>query len=116
MIKYEGFENVMVLATSEMELLGSLIWSRSCEPKVARAFLDALGKGGPRLDLVVYGHEIVSDGFVRVGDEQLLLSSSFGVRQRNKYYLKIDLSSRYHKTADLRVGREILQLYSTPHN
>jgi len=111
MIKYEGFENVMVLATSEMELLGSLIWSRNCEPKVARAFLDALSRGGPRLDIVVFGHEIVSDGYIRVGDEQLMLSTSFGVRQRNKYFLKVDLSGRYRKSEDLRVGQEILQLY-----
>ncbi len=116
MIKYEGFENVVVLTSSEMELLGSLIWSRSCEPKVARAFLDALSKGGPPLDLVVYGHEIVSDGFVRIGDEQLLLSSSFGVRQQNKYYLKIDLAKRYHRTSDLLVGHEILPLYSSHNN
>jgi hypothetical protein len=111
-LRYEGFERLEIFSMSELPVLGALLWSRHCPSTTARSFLDALGQGGSGLDLVVFGHEIVSEGFERIGDEQLLLSTSFGVRMENKYYLKLDLSHRYRSSQDLQVGRELLRLYT----
>jgi len=60
--------------------------------------------------VVVYGHEIVAEGFSRIGDEQLILSTSFGVREARKLYLRLDLGGRYRSVADLREGVELLLL------
>jgi hypothetical protein len=110
-ISFEGYERLAVECMPEMQLLGGLLWSRCCAPEIARRFLDALCAGGPALDIVVYGHEIVAEGFERVGEEQLVLSTSFGVRRQHKVYLKLDLSRRYRSVKELRVGEELLGLY-----
>jgi hypothetical protein len=110
-IRYEGYEDLPIATLEDMPLLGRLLWSRRCPPQTARGFLDALSVGGLELALVVYGHEIIPEGFERIGSEQLLLSTSFGVRDENKCYLRLDLTRRYRSTDDLREGREILRLY-----
>jgi hypothetical protein len=110
-IRYEGYEKLAVQCMPEMQLLGGLLWSRCCPPETARRFLDALAIAGAGLDIVVYGHEIVAEGFERVGDEQLVLSTSFGIRQEHKHYLRIDLSRRYRSVRELRVGEELRPLY-----
>ena len=108
---YEGFEDLEIWSMAESRVLGALLWARYCTPETARAFLGALARGGPPLGLVVYGHEIVPEGYRQVGDEQLVLSSSFGVPREQKFYLELDLAGRYQSVADLRVGREIMPLY-----
>lgn len=110
-LTYEGFESLEIWSMAETRVLGALLWARACPPSVARAFLDALGRGGPPLRVVVYGHEIVAEGFCAIGEEQLCLSTSFGVRQDRKVYLKLDLAGRYDSVADLREGRELRPLY-----
>ncbi len=110
-ISLEGFEQADIWEMAESQVLGALLWARECRPEVARAFLDALAGEGPRLDVVIYGHEIVSEGFERVGEEQLVLSTSFGVARPNKYYLSLDLAGRYPSVQELRVGVELLRLY-----
>jgi hypothetical protein len=110
-IRFEGFEQLAIQCMPEMQVLGGLLWSRNCPPPVARRFLDALGAHGARLDVVVYGHEIIAEGYERVGDEQLVVSTSFGVRRENKFYLRIDLGGSYRGAGDLQEGREILRLY-----
>lgn len=109
-LNYQGFEWIQINAIEQLPLLGRLLWSRSCPPDVARRFLAALGKGGQPLNLVVFGHEIESEGFRRIGDEQLLLSTSFGVPNEKKTYLSLDLSSSYASTTDLREGVELIKL------
>jgi hypothetical protein len=110
-IRYDGFEELPIATLDEMPLLGRLLWSRTCPAETARGFLSALG--GPEMDLgmVVFGHEITADGYERIGDEQLLLSTSFGIPDSHKFYLSVDLGSRYRSTKDLRVGHELLRLY-----
>jgi hypothetical protein len=109
-LEYEGFEDLTIWTMAELQILGGLLWSRSCTPEVARRFLDALGRGGPRLDVVVYGHEIVPEGYAIVGDEQLGLSTSFGVRDECKFYLTLNLAGRYTTAHALREGVELLRL------
>lgn len=110
-IRYDGYEELPIATLEQMPLIGRLLWSRSCPAAVARRFLEALSAGGPRLTMVVFGHEIVVEGYERIGDEQLLLSTSFGIPDRNKHYLAIDLERRYRSTAALRPGEELLPLY-----
>ncbi len=110
-MEYEGFEELSIWTMAELQILGGLLWSRSCPPGVARAFLHAIGRGGPGLDVVIYGHEIVPEGYAVVGDEQLCLSTSFGVHKDRKFYLRLDLAGRYASVKELREGTELLRLY-----
>ena len=90
----------------EVPVIGPILWARSATPATARAFLEALeGR------ISIYGHDVIPEGFERVGDEQIIVSTSFGVFDSNKVYVKLDLSARYESVYDLRVGHEILPLY-----
>lgn len=108
---YAGHEELPITSLDAMPVLGRLLWSRSCPAEVAQRFLRALSVEGFELGVVVYGHEIVSEGFCRISGEQLLVSTSFGVRDSKKVYVQLDLASRYNSTQDLRTGCEILPLY-----
>jgi hypothetical protein len=110
-LKLDGYEQADIWEMAEAQVLGALLWARACAPEVARRFLDALGRGGPQLALVVYGHEIVAEGYEPVGDEQLVLSTSFGVARASKRYLKLDLAGRYSSARELRDGVELVPLY-----
>jgi hypothetical protein len=90
----------------EVPVIGPILWARSAAPETARAFLAALGG-----TISIYGHDVIPEGFERVGDEQIIVSTSFGVFDSNKCYMKLDLSARYKSVYDLRIGREILPLY-----
>ncbi|CAN5913134.1 hypothetical protein BH11MYX3_BH11MYX3_16900 [soil metagenome] len=46
-----------------------------------------------------------------MGEEQIVVSTSFGVFDSNKVYVSLDLASKYRGTSDLRIGHEILPLY-----
>ena len=41
----------------------------------------------------------------------MIVSTSFGLFDYNKVYCSLDLSAKYKKVHDLRVGHEILPLY-----
>jgi hypothetical protein len=73
---------------------------------VARQFLTAVGG-----TISIYGHDVIPEGFECVGDEQMIVSTSFGVFDANKIYLQLDLAARYRTVHDLRIGHEILPLY-----
>ncbi len=88
-----------------------LLWRRGATNEEARMFLEAINSPGKKHNLVVYGHDIVREGFAKEGPHQLVLSTSFGLKDKNKTYIEIDLSSRYESTSDLVVGRELLPLW-----
>lgn len=90
----------------QVPVIGPLLWARSAPAAVARRFLAAMGGL-----LSVYGHDVVPEGFERIGDEQMIVSTSFGVEDENKVYLDLDLAARYTTTHDLREGHEIAPLY-----
>jgi hypothetical protein len=90
----------------DVPVIGPLLWARSAPEEVARRFLRAMNG-----TISIYGHDVIPEGFERVGDEQIVVSTSFGVFDRNKVYLNLDLASRYATVHDLRVGHEILPLY-----
>lgn len=87
-------------------VVGKILWARSAAPAEARRFLRALGGS-----ISIYGHDVIPEGFERIGDEQMVVSTSFGVFDANKVYVSLDLGARYRTVHDLRVGREILPLY-----
>jgi hypothetical protein len=110
-LRLEGFEYQDVNSMSGAAVLGGLLWSRMCSSDVAHRFLSALGRGGAPLHLVVYGHEIVAEGYERVDEAQLVLSTSFGVRRENRFYLKLDLAGQYRGSSSLAEGVELRRLY-----
>lgn len=110
-LDYTKFDDTTTLSMHESTTLGALLWSRFATPEQARAFLTAATPTDDPAGFVVYGHDVVRDGFERIGDEQLCLSTSFGLDDPDKHYLRIDLSAHYRSVHDLRLGHEILQLY-----
>ena len=110
-IDYQGFDETSIVSIHEHTTLGALLWSRHATPEQARAFLEATSVTDQPAGFVAYGHDVVRDGYERIGDEQLCLSTSFGLDDENKHYLRLDLSKRYDSVHDLRLGRELLQLY-----
>lgn len=102
----DGFDHGSPLDILDTPVLGAILWARSAEPEAARAFVRALGG-----TLCIYGHDVIPEGFERIGDEQMVVSTSFGVFDRNKVYVELDLGARYRTVHDLRVGHEILPLY-----
>lgn len=110
-IDYGGFDDAPIVSIHEHTTLGALLWSRHATPEQARAFLQATAVDNRPAGFVAYGHDVVRDGYERIGDEQLCLSTSFGLDDENKHYLRLDLSKRYDSVHDLRLGHELLPLY-----
>jgi hypothetical protein len=105
-VDLDGFTGGSPLDILDTPVLGPILWARSADPAIARRFLRAMGG-----TISIYGHDVIPEGFERVGDEQMVVSTSFGVFDSNKVYLSLDLAARYATVYDLRVGREILPLY-----
>ncbi|MCE9579454.1 MAG: metallophosphoesterase [Deltaproteobacteria bacterium] len=101
-----GFELGSPLEILDTPVIGPILWARSAHPEVAAAFVHAMGG-----TISIYGHDVIPEGFERIGDEQLVVSTSFGVFDANKVYLDLDLAAHYRSVHELRVGREILPLY-----
>src|SRR5215213_114162 len=87
-------------------IVGKILWARSATEHEARRFTRAMGG-----TISIYGHDVIPDGYEKVGDEQIIVSTSFGLFDQNKVYLNLDLSGKYKTVHDLRVGHEILPLY-----
>lgn len=100
---YQGWHFTDFLA---VPILGPLLWSRSAKPEQSRRFLQAFGG-----TVALYGHDIVREGYVREADDQLCFSTSFGLMDRDKVYVELDLAARYADAHALREGREILKLW-----
>ncbi len=87
-------------------IVGKVLWARSATEAEARRFLRAVGG-----TIAIYGHDVIPEGYEMVGDEQIVVSTSFGVYDTNKVYVSLDLAARYRSVHDLRIGHEILPLY-----
>jgi hypothetical protein len=101
-----GHERAALSEVFDIPVVGPLLWSRWAPPDVARRFLDAIGAR-----VSVYGHEVIREGFERVGNEQIVFSTSFGLPDERKVYLDLDLASPVENAYQLRPGTEILPLY-----
>ncbi len=87
-------------------VVGKVLWARSATEAEARRFLRATNG-----TMSIYGHDVIPEGFEKVGEEQIIVSTSFGLFDTNKVYVSLDLSARYRGVSDLRIGHEILPLY-----
>ena len=92
-----GFELESPLEILDTPVLGPILWARSAQPDVAARFVRAMGG-----TISIYGHDVIPEGFERIGDEQLVVSTSFGVFDSNKVYLDLDLGAHYQTVHDLR--------------
>lgn len=113
-LDYGGFQECDVSSMIEAGTLGSLLWARAADTEQARELLTATSLDGEPNAFVAYGHDVVREGFEKIGDEQLCLSTSFGCDDANKYYLRLDLSRRYRCVGDLRLRHELRPLYPHP--
>ncbi len=104
--RLDGFEAGSPIDILDTPVIGAILWARSAEPDVAARFVRTLGG-----TFCVYGHDVIPEGFEIIGDEQIVVSTSFGVFDANKVYVSLDLAARYRSVHDLRVGHEILPLY-----
>lgn len=105
-VNLQAFVGGSPLDILDTPVLGPILWARSAAPEVARRFVRAMGG-----TISIYGHDVIPEGFERIGDEQMVVSTSFGVFDSNKVYLSLDLSARYETVWDLQIGQEILPLY-----
>ena len=87
-------------------VVGKILWARSATEAEARRFLKATNG-----TMAIYGHDVVPEGFEKIGAEQIIVSTSFGLFDTNKVFLSLDLAARYRNVDDLRIGHEILPLY-----
>ncbi len=110
-IRYDGFQHTAVNDMYEQGTLGALLWARYAEPEHARALLQVALEREVPSGFVGFGHDVVRAGYEKVGDEQICVSTSFGCDDRNKRYLRLDLSRQYRSVHDLHDGQEILPLY-----
>jgi hypothetical protein len=108
-LRYDGYEDMGVNDMYEQGTLGALLWARGAEPEHARALLKVAH--GQVRGFVAFGHDVVREGYEKVGGEQICVSTSFGCEDRNKTYLRLDLSREYRSVHDLREGEEIRRLY-----
>src|SRR6185503_597561 len=99
-----GFESPLDLL--DTPVVGKILWARSATEAEARRFLKATHG-----TISIYGHDVIPEGFEKIGDEQIIVSTSFGLFDYNKVYLSLDLSTRYRSVHDFRIGHEILPLY-----
>ena len=100
------FECESPLDILDVPVLGPILWARSAPRDLALAFVTAMGG-----TISIYGHDVIPEGFERIGHEQMVVSTSFGVFDSNKVYLSLDLAAHYRSVHELRIGHEILPLY-----
>ena len=108
-LTYDGFTRVGINDMYERGTVGALLWTRYAEPVQARALLQAVR--GDKSGFVMFGHDVVREGFEKVGAEQICVSTSFGCEDRAKVYVRLELDKTYPSVEALRVGHEILPLY-----
>jgi hypothetical protein len=92
-------------------ILGELLWCRQAGPLVIRRFLKNIEVDSQRNGVVLYGHDPISSGYVVRSPEQICFSTSFGLKNKNKIFLEIDLSREFKTAYDLRPGIELKHLY-----
>ncbi|HUJ61745.1 MAG TPA: metallophosphoesterase [Kofleriaceae bacterium] len=101
-----GAQYASPLDVLDTPVIGKVLWARSATPGEARRFLRATGG-----TMAIYGHDVIPEGFEKIGDEQIIVSTSFGVYDSHKVYVSLDLAGKYRGVHDLRIGQEILPLY-----
>jgi hypothetical protein len=110
-LDYGGYEGHSIQSMYDTDVVGSLLWARSARPHQARRLLAATSTDGAPNAFVAFGHDVVREGYETLGDEQICFSTSYGLHDAHKTYLRLDLGRRYRSTRDLRPGHELRLLY-----
>ena len=105
-IELEGYRGFDIEHFMRVPILGSLLWSRMATAEQSKRFLAALHG-----TVALYGHDVVREGYEKVGDDQLCFSTSFGLYDERKVYVSLDLAAKYPNVHALREGTELLPLY-----
>ncbi|MCB9741624.1 MAG: metallophosphoesterase [Alphaproteobacteria bacterium] len=110
-LEYRGYESLRPLHMVDQGTVGALLWARFATEAQARRLLAATALGDTPNAFVAFGHDVVPSGFERFSPSQICVSTSFGLYDEHKRYLRLDLSARYADAQALREGVEILHLY-----
>jgi len=110
-VSYFGHEGKRINDMYCTPIIGELLWCRQAGPLVIRRFLRRVEVNGQRNGVVCYGHDPISSGYAMRTPEQLCFSTSFGLKNKNKIYLDIDLTREFRSAYDLRPGMELKSLY-----
>ncbi len=105
-VELEGYAHMGIEEFLQVPVLGPTLWSRMARPEQSRAFLEALGGR-----IAIYGHDVVREGYERVGDDQLCVSTSFALFDKDKVYVELELARTYPDVHALRDGIELKKLY-----
>lgn len=108
-LSWEGYEAIPIADMLGVDPLGALLWARGCSDADALALLEAVT--GRSEGVVIYGHDVVREGYAKEGAHHMVVSTSYGLYDEHKVYLRLDLGAQYRSTRDLREGIEILPLY-----
>jgi hypothetical protein len=101
-----GAKYASPLEVLDTPVVGKVLWARSATEAEAKRFLRATHG-----TMSIYGHDVIPEGYEKIGNEQIIVSTSFGLYDANKVYVSLDLAARYRNVHDLRIGHEILPLY-----
>lgn len=110
-LRYQGYSHVPLFRMADQGTLGRLLWARCARPEQAEALLRVATLDGEPSAFVVYGHDVVPEGYEITGRNQICVSTSYGVEPQRKVYLRLDLGHRYRSVEELREGHEIRWLY-----
>jgi hypothetical protein len=80
------------------DLLSEILWARTTTTARARAFLRAVDS---ELRVVVFGHDVVREGYSVEREPLLCVSTSFGCFDGDKLYLDWDLSRPVENAREL---------------
>lgn len=105
-IPWDAFLGDSIPTFFQRPIIGPLLWARSAKDEVVAQFLSALGGS-----VAVFGHDVVREGFVRDGVQQVCVSTSFGLFDEHKVFVQVELGGRYADAAALREGVELRKLY-----
>lgn len=109
--RLDGHESARIQDIYAVPVIGELLWAKSADPEVAARFLARMTFEGAAPTVALYGHDIVAEGYERVAGNQLIVSTSFGLRRAAKTLCEVDLAGRYETTDDFQEGRELYPLY-----
>lgn len=110
-LDYAGYTDISINHMYRQDALAALLWCRMADDGQAKALCARATLDDRPAAFVAYGHDVVREGYEVVGGHQICVSTSYGLFDRDKIYLRLDLGRRYRDVHDLRAGREIRALY-----
>lgn len=110
-LRYDGYEQTPTAVMYSSDTVGRLLWARMASPRQAKELLKATRVSDTPNTICIFGHDVVHSGYDKIGKEQICVSTSYGLYDENKVYLRLDLKKRYENVKALKEGREILPLY-----